>query len=324
MNSTIERELELVRDECLKDLKIIKESISKNPEESYRKIVTALGGLEESQRGSGTKTAIIASALSWLYEKEDPSTAMLTAANLLHSDTDTIATMAGAIIGGIVDTPPNGEIQDQQYLEKEALRLFKISCGQITQSFSYPDLLKWNPPKTQQDSVGTSDGEISVAGLAYAEKNGEEFFGRGKNAALWQWLKLDFGQTIFVKRRKNLPKTPKGNLPMLPLLLKKSVKKPLGKVDRPLQEDLFRPSSMNASNDPHKQKLLSGNIDVLTNEAIQSNFNPEVIGLHLLALSERPDGIEKAITYAGIIAKAKISRRKPEKEKKQIKSVSKV
>ena len=111
---------------------------------------------------------------------------------------------------------------------------------------------------------------------------------------------------------------------MLPLLLKKSVKKPLGKVDRPLQEDLFRPSSMNASNDPHKQKLLSGNIDVLTNEAIQSNFNPEVIGLHLLALSERPDGIEKAITYAGIIAKAKISRRKPEKEKKQIKSVSKV
>jgi hypothetical protein len=47
----------------------------------------------------------------------------------------------------------------------------------------------------------------------------------------------------------------------------------------------------------------------ITDEVISSGFDPHAVGLALLKLADRDDGIERAGDYAAIIAKAHLSRR---------------
>ena len=70
-------------------------------------MVKEIGGMLVQYRGSGTKTAILAAALAWMF-RDNPHEAIVVGANLLGSDTDTIATMAGAILGAITDEDPAG------------------------------------------------------------------------------------------------------------------------------------------------------------------------------------------------------------------------
>ena len=49
-------------------------------------------------------------------------------------------------------------------------------------------------------------------------------------------------------------------------------------------------------------------LDVLTTEAIRSGFKEEIIGRHLLLLATAPNGLELAIGYASVIAKARKAR----------------
>lgn len=51
-------------------------------------------------------------------------------------------------------------------------------------------------------------------------------------------------------------------------------------------------------------------VDELTKESIRSGFDELVVGRNLLRLLDGPNAIEKAIGYAAIIAKAKVSRQK--------------
>jgi hypothetical protein len=58
--------------------------------------------------------------------------------------------------------------------------------------------------------------------------------------------------------------------------------------------------------DKSVQKIIS--LDDATQECIKSDFDPEVIGRNLLALSVGEDGIERAIAFAAIVSKARIAR----------------
>ena len=49
-------------------------------------------------------------------------------------------------------------------------------------------------------------------------------------------------------------------------------------------------------------------IDDLTAIAIRSQFDPMVIGGHILLLAEGSDGVERTIGYSSIIAKALLTR----------------
>jgi hypothetical protein len=51
------------------------------------------------------------------------------------------------------------------------------------------------------------------------------------------------------------------------------------------------------------------NVHDMTDKAIQSGFDPEIIGNQLLALTDRDDGVEMAVAYTAILAKARLSRR---------------
>ena len=79
------------------------------------------------------------------------------AARFLGTDTDTIATMAAALIGASDTAPEPPPVLDAPYLTAEAIRLAEIASGQATMPFSYPDLLHWVPPRTQLDAVGLQD-----------------------------------------------------------------------------------------------------------------------------------------------------------------------
>lgn len=289
-----------VQNECMKDIELVG-SLSWNAEPglNYRELVERLGVLEETQRGSGTKTAILGSALPWLFQNENPENALLAAANLLGSDTDTIATMAGAIIGAVADDSPTGRIADQEYIESEAKRMHSIRVGTASSSFSYPDLLRWQPPRVQLECVGKDGDSLYVAGLGRAQPIGAELSGRGGDDAVWQWLRLDFGQTILAKRRKE-PRTTVTQV--TPRQIESSVKVKLSSSEH--QTDLLGILETGVN----ERKVAAKSLDVMTSEAIKSGFDPTLIGTHLLEVSERQNGVEQAIAYSAIIAKARAAR----------------
>lgn len=273
---------------------------------SYSQFVEEVGGLKESERGCGFKTSFIAAVLSWKSRNDNPELALLEAVNLLGSDTDSIASMAGAILGAKFDEAPTGKLEDRQYIISEAARLYHISCGLQTESFLYPDIHSWNPPKTNVDALGTIDNNPAVAGLGYATPSSDIFQGRSQ-ATLYQWFQLDFGQTVLLKRREKLKPIPRTSYPKKPLPPKQYISASTNVG----QGELFSQKNPSETIIPEPVKRLDRlSIDDLSSEAIKKNFDPEVIGNHILLLSLENLGIEKAIAYTSIIAKARLSRQK--------------
>ena len=170
--------------------------------DGYADIVERLGLRDPARRGSGMLTAVAAVGLTWC-EKE-PEKALRIAANAIGTDTDTIATMAGAILGTIADTEPPIEVLDADLFRTEAERLGDIAEGQEQKCHRYPDLLHWSAPKARADSlIRAKDGSLLVRGLGRGEAISEPMQSRSRQF-MWQWLKLHSGQTLLIKRRKDL------------------------------------------------------------------------------------------------------------------------
>jgi hypothetical protein len=237
-----------------------------------------------------------------MFRTEPIPVACTEAVNLLGSDTDTIATMAGAIMGAASKVEPDGQLMDRQYIEDETIRLCEIGNGAKQKSFKYPDLMNWRPPKTMIDAVGHTHEGVAVAGLGAARSLGEKWESRGKDSCVWQWLRLSFGQTILAKQRRDLPQLSDQNLPR-----DKNVEgeKRMTKQGSSVTEqvDLFGQNRVGRTDDTSIRSL-----DELTNEAIRSGFNPEVIGRHVIELADRPNGIELGLGYVAVIVKAKRAR----------------
>jgi ADP-ribosylglycohydrolase len=178
---------------------------------AYAELVGSLGLADSKTRGSGTATALAALALAAAYPN-DPSDAALLSARAVGTDTDTIATMAAAIIGAVADVPPPEPLLDAEHLGREATRLASIAARQPTSAFSYPDPLHWTPPQTQLDAVGTIDGALALAGLGWLEPvpDSEPIAARG---SAWQWMRSDFGPTFLLKRRVEVRPLPPGARP---------------------------------------------------------------------------------------------------------------
>jgi ADP-ribosylglycohydrolase len=184
-------------------VQICSELVGRESAESYREIVQALDGFSSAQKGSGLRTAVFASALAWIFKDGSPKNALLVAANLLGSDTDSIGTMAGALLGAMgKDFTEN--VMDMEYIAEEAGRLSDISAGRISKTFHYPDLLTWKPPTSQSDVVFKGDGKFIVAGLGVATPFGKEYESKKSGDAVWQWMQLEYGQSLIIKRRRDL------------------------------------------------------------------------------------------------------------------------
>ena len=83
---------------------------SQNGTDSYASVVDCLRLRDQARRGDGMLTAVSAMGLIWC--EAEPERAMSVAANAIGTDTDTIATMAGAILGLVAEEDPPVEVLD--------------------------------------------------------------------------------------------------------------------------------------------------------------------------------------------------------------------
>ncbi len=190
-------------DECKDAIRIVGRNISNlSGADRYADIVDRLKLRDPTRRGSGMLTAVAAVGLIWCEAR--PEEALRIAANALGTDTDTIATMAGAILGTTAETEPPVEVLDIDLFRSEANRLADIARGRQPKGHRYPDLLRWAAPRARADTlIRSEDGSLYVRGLGRAEALSEPILSSGQNF-MWQWLKLESGQTLLIKRRKEL------------------------------------------------------------------------------------------------------------------------
>lgn len=213
MSRSLEAAIADVATELRSDIALLEQIETKSPLASFRAGIEALKLFEADQRGSGTKTALIAAHVALLF-RNDAREALIACANALGTDTDTIATMAGALLGPLVDDVPNDTIQDAAYIAREAERMWAISEGRVVPRFPSVDLLSWVPPRAQSDVVGTAtgllaatsnsawgEGSLAIAGLGPATQIGRSWDGRGREEVRYGWLRLWFGQDVLAKQR---------------------------------------------------------------------------------------------------------------------------
>lgn len=311
--STFEKAVEAEAKRCLSLVDDLQSSVQEGPR-GYSSILRRLGGFDEATRGSGTNTAIAAAALAMCGLSLPIEDVICLGANELGSDTDTISSMAGAILGCIQGGEPTWKLQDRNYLISEALRMADIATGTKGASFQYPDLMGWEPPMTHVDAVGTTGETLWLAGLGKAKPVGEVWTGPD---AEWQWLKLEFGQTVLAKRRLTPRGLSKADLPARPVRATSPKSRSRGS-DEPtlfLEADHFasrnsvsKPPAKKASPQPSMGGMRS--IDDLADWVIAESFRAEVIGEALLLAAQGPNAIDRSIALTAVIAKAIDARRK--------------
>lgn len=149
--------------------------------------------------GTGTNTALAAAYLAWIGQDQEVEATIQTAVNMLGSDTDTIGTMVGALLGGISMAPPSWPIQDEGYIRCQAIRIARIAEGRSTDGYRYPDLMTWQPPSSQSNALQLDEqGRYLLNGFGIVEPIGKRW---SSGAFTWEWFKISFGQTILCKHR---------------------------------------------------------------------------------------------------------------------------
>ena len=277
----------------------------------YHDILENLGCLTDKFRGSGFKTALAAQALSLLHSPEKTPDALIQSANELESDTDTIATMAGALLGALKQEEPTWEIQDIEYLKSEAQRMASIACGARVSSFSYPDVSVWDPPTNHSDAVVMWEGDFALAGIGKLKPQGQEY---NAGSAVWQWFKLPFGQSVLAKRRSIIrTSVSKDQMPREPLIPKLAKEK----MENPDKQNTFSFFKMkerekeqkiyNDASQARKKERFPG-IDEATNIVIASGFDDSTIGHIINQCIETTGSIEQTVSLSAIIAKARLAR----------------
>jgi ADP-ribosylglycohydrolase len=305
---TIASAIQTMQVEASEDLIAVGGALEGDPGRSYQILLERIGCLTQRFRGSGFKTALAAVALAWLYRDRPIEEALARSANELESDTDTIATMAGAILGCVHVSEPQWTIQDRQYIAQEATRLAAIAGGRPQDSFAYPDLGHWSPPTRQTASVGLNGRGFALAGLGPIEPVGYKY---AAGDSVWEWFTLSFGQTILAKRRAVVKDKLEGSqLPgkrQAPAPQKTTV--PVIKS----QESLFDERKEEAHK-PQEQSEAAGysaeksGIDYWTDIVIRHEFDDLTLGQVFNRVLEETRSADSAVAFAAIIAKAKLAR----------------
>ncbi|MCC8966480.1 ADP-ribosylglycohydrolase family protein [Bradyrhizobium sp. Pear76] len=308
LSSAIERMV----DEARNDIDAVLSLSLGARDEFYHQSLEILGCLSERLRGSGFKTALAAAILAYAYKEYDVAVALVVAANELESDTDTIATMAGALLGGIAREAPEWDIQDHDYIVAEARRLAAIARGETRESFSYPDVGHWNPPTKQTASIGRYEDKLAIAGLGLLRPISEEY---KSGDAVWQWFALPFGQSILAKRKANLrDKVNSSQLPGPPQHQRRSINsRPAGQTIQsslPLDDTFqgkLQPTNRGTASSPRQP---NSGIDEWTDAVIRSNFEDAELGRLLNHCIDSTNSVDAAIAFSAIVAKAKLARKK--------------
>lgn len=295
-------------DEMMGDIDRLK-SVPLEMDVSFSRAVDELDGRGRRQ-GTGTNTALAAAYAAWLLEAEPVEKALSVIAKEIGSDTDTIATMAGAILGANADSEPAWEIQDREYIVGEARRLAKVSGGELMSSFIYPDLADWNPPSLQTDVLGRIEDRVGISGLGRGELVEEA----GSSGTFgWSWVRLDFGQTVLCKHKKlglpELAKTQYLSVSMAHSGLVTSQSELLG-VGGGVSKFDGRRLRQEVVSSPNIASYESMSLDELTDVVISSGFDDGVVGKAFNACLRSSSPLDRCVAFAAIVSKALQARKR--------------
>lgn len=265
---------------------------SDDREAAYRELVTAFGGKRRETMGSGMITAIASLVGAWLY-RDDPVAGLRMIVNQLGTDTDTIATLTGALLGATGLPAPPGPLLDSDYIVAEAARMVSVSERKTAANFPHPDPLKWRPPSSLADAVGTVNGGLGVAGLGPVGATDGQYEIAGKNPVLYQWLTLAHGQTIFIKRRPDPKPLPATALP----LERPAQASQNGGVPR--QAVLF---DEEAGGRAESSAAKPAEFDAALERVIASGFDERVVGREILSLAAQ--SVAQASQFASAVTAA--------------------
>jgi len=299
----VEDALGRVVDELISDLRALDSIQERDLSKAYNLALDKLGAWEPESRGSGTKTSMLAAFLAARCDLSRPFDALELAANSLGSDTDSIGTMAGAIIGACTPVECSASLQDRKYIEAEASRLAAVAVNESTLSFQYPDLRSWKPARAAIDAIAKANGHLVLDGVGRLEPtfgppvsdgNGEDF----------QWFELEFGQTILgrVREEPHEASSTRHNVP--------SSDQPSGRIAgaAPRMPDLFSgKAGRNASRaEPVRPEPSLTTLNKTLQEVIDSGFNPEMVGRVLLAQVQpgQSNFVERGIALTSTILTA--------------------
>lgn len=317
----------------LQDIDAVSRINHADPAECYKRALKVLGCLTPQLRGSGWKTALAALALAYYFRDRSIEETLETAANEFDSDTDTIATMTGALRGAVSSGLPNWPIQDRTYIAEEARRLASIARGESQDSFTYPDLGHWDAPTRQYAAIGWADGQLALSGLGELIPQGDQYSSRDM---VWQWCKLAFGQTILAKRKMSVnakvatTQLPGSRRKAQPKTISLAKHKRSGTLDdgeglfgdqAPRENVSYRlghKSKIESSHDSQSQssqersvgRVQVRTVDELTDEVISEDFSDRIVGRLLNQCIDESQSVESAVAFAAIIAKAKLMRKR--------------
>lgn len=271
--------------------------------DAYIQALKSINALDKSCRGSGTKTALLAAYVAELFS-DSPAAGLNACANAIGSDTDTIATMAGALIGAVSESAPPQKVADQDYILFQADRMAAIRNGETPTTHIYPDLLSWTPPKNNLDTVGVHDKSLILRGFGEVQPTGETIEQKGQYLTIWQQCQTSFGQTLLLRRREKPSKATKSDLPCSVLA---SNNREAGKHDKKTVQTTEGNRNQELDLTAHQPPSGTGplTVDGASDLAIKSGFDAKTTGKALLSLAEQENGVEKAIGFAAIVAKAK-------------------
>ncbi|WP_318518960.1 ADP-ribosylglycohydrolase family protein [Photobacterium leiognathi] len=277
----------------------------KSPDKSYDNLVNILDLKNTQIRGSGTLTAVAATAAALI--KDDLMTLLVSMVNALGTDTDSIATMVGAIRGIVDNSPPPQNVQDQAYIINDAERLFRISIKTESNNYQYPDIIKWKLAPSTLDYVVNCEGELVFPPFGVVTEQSEPFSSNNTESYdyCYQWVSSKIGQSFLVKKR-NIDAIKSVEMHQAINVVKPIIKNQDQKPQ--LEIDLLGNHEVKGLAAQSEQRTID--IDILTSEAIASNFDPKVIGTHLIDISHSDLGVNGAIAYSAIISKALSARKK--------------
>jgi len=279
---------------------------NRSREQAYAYVVEFLGATDEASRGSGIKTTILAAYLAAVFS-DDPIAGLTACANVIGSDTDTIGTMAGALLGSIVGVEPPQRVQDYDYLIREADRMASVREGGCPTTHAYPDLLSWSPPASSIDAIATDGTRLILRGFGVVSGVGRPLEQKGSPPIVWQECTTDFGQTMIIKRRKEPGGVTEKDLPRR-MRFEKNDARTVQRASVP-QVGVGHASHPSGAGDVREHvNADTVSVDDASDAVIRSGFDPVLIGRSMLALAEQDNGVDKVIGFAAIVAKAKCYR----------------
>ncbi len=289
----------------------------------YKSLAKILNLHHEKTRGSGTLTAIAASASLLLMNIQSAHSIFKDVVNELWTDTDSIASMLGAMAGILIEERPPETLQDEAYLIEDAKRLYAISQNTCNSDFEYPSSMTWKSPVSLVDYITESEGDLVMIPFGKIDPFSEEYRTRNNKVltSYYQWVTSCFGPSFLIKRRElsDIKATP------IKLLQNTTTKAPsnkqleigeLSNQEKGDSSDIGASQEKNIDNRSAPSFLqkpdltIKIDIDQLTSIAIKEGFNPKIIGEHIISIANSELATNGVVAYSAIISKAIVVRKR--------------